>query len=232
MPQHVQCDHATFGPTRTLRFQLLLVALLCPTLVSGQVGDTFSGPVVGIADGDTISVLRDGETVRIRFDGIDTPETDQAFGTRAGAFTSSQVLNKRVTVTVRDVDRYGRLVSRVQVDGTDLSVALVTQGLAWHYTRYSDDPVLARAERQARTARVGLWSQPAPVPPWEFRRGGSPLRTDASATSTVHGNRRSKVFHRAGCRNYTCKNCTAIFAAPEDAIVAGFRPAGDCHRRR
>ena len=119
--------------------------------MSGQVGDTFSGPVIRVADGDTISVRRDGATVRIRLDGIDTPESDQPFGTHASAFTSAQVLNKRVTVHVRDVDRYGRLVSRVQIDDQDLSVALVTAGLAWHYTRYSDDPVLARAEVQART---------------------------------------------------------------------------------
>jgi endonuclease YncB( thermonuclease family) len=77
-------------------------------------------------------------------------------------------------VHVRDVDRYGRLVSRVQIDGQDLSVALVTEGLAWHYTRYSDDPVLARAEVQARTTRTGLWSQPSPMPPWDFRRRSRP----------------------------------------------------------
>ena len=110
-----------------LQLHLLLVALLCPAVVSGQVGDTFSGPVIRVADGDTISVRRDGETVRIRLDGIDTPESDQPFGTHASAFTSAHVLNKRVTVQVRDVDRYGRLVSRVQIDGEDLSVALVTE---------------------------------------------------------------------------------------------------------
>ena len=160
-----QCRHILW-----LQLHLLLVALLCPELVSGQVGDTFSGPVIRVADGDTISVRRDGATVRIRLDGIDTPESDQPFGTHASAFTSAHVLNKRVTVQVRDVDRYGRLVSRVQIDGENLSVALVTEGLAWHYTRYSDDPVLARAEVQARTTRTGLWSQPSPMPPWDFRR--------------------------------------------------------------
>ena len=67
---------------------------------------------------------------------------------------------------VRDVDQYGRLVPRVYVDELDLSLALVEQGLAWHFTRYSDDQTLAEAERAARAAGVGLWRAPNPVPPW------------------------------------------------------------------
>ena len=75
-----------------------------------------------------------------------------------------------MTVTVKDVDRYGRFVSRVSVGGKDLSLALVAAGLAWHYVRYSDDAALARAEAGARTKMIGLWTQSAPVAPWEFRR--------------------------------------------------------------
>ena len=165
---------------RIIPLAIIFVALTPGVLVHAQVGDLFTGLVVGVTDGDTISVMRDGETVRIRLEGIDTPESGQAFGSQARVFTSSRVLNKRVTVHVRDVDRYGRLVSRVQVDGTDVSVALVTQGLAWHYTQYSDDPVLSRAEVQARTAEIGVWSQPSPVPPWEFRSGGDATREEMS----------------------------------------------------
>ena len=73
-------------------------------------------------------------------------------------------------VTVKDVDRYGRFVSRVSVGGEDLSLALVAAGLAWHYVRYSDDAALARAEADARRKKIGLWAQSVPVAPWEFRR--------------------------------------------------------------
>ena len=170
---------------RIIPLATIFVALTPGVMVHAQVGDSFTGLVVGVTDGDTISVMRDGETVRIRLEGIDTPESNQAFGSRASVFTSSRVLNKRVTVHVRDVDRYGRLVSRVQVDGTDVSVPLVTQGLAWHYTQYSDDPVLSHAEVQARTAEIGVWSQPSPVPPWEFRSGGDPAREEVSSDGGV-----------------------------------------------
>ena len=73
-------------------------------------------------------------------------------------------------VTVKDVERYGRFVSRVSVGGEDLSLALVAAGLAWHYVRYSDDAALARAEADARRKKIGLWAQSVPVAPWEFRR--------------------------------------------------------------
>ena len=189
-------------------------------LANAQADAGFDGSVVSITDGDTIAVMRDGEQVRVRVEGIDTPESDQAFGAQASAFTSSLLSNKRVAVHVRDVDRYGRLVSRVQVDGIDLSVALVTEGLAWHYTQYSDDPVLAAAEAQARAAKIGLWSQSAPVPPWEFRRGATSTETGVSDEGVLRGNRRSKVFHRPGCRNYHCQNRTVMLDSADEALAA------------
>ena len=134
--------------------------------------ESAQGEVVGVYDGDTCTLLVGKEEYKIRLEGIDTPEMDQAFGVQARTFTSLRVSDRQVVVTVHDIDRYGRFVGRVQIDGVDLSVALVSEGLAWHYTRYSDDAVLARAEAEARAKKVGLWSQRSPVPPWEFRRQG------------------------------------------------------------
>ena len=153
-----------------LRLVLVLATLSFPVSTPAQVGETFTASVTRVTDGDTITVARHGSTVRIRLDGIDTPETDQPFGSDATAFTTARVLHQEVTITVRDVDRYGRLVSRVLIAGVDVSVALITAGLAWHYVRYSDDPILARAEADARAVRIGLWNQISPVPPWEFRQ--------------------------------------------------------------
>ena len=215
---------------RTQCLILGLGLLLLSPGIHAQVSKTFSGEVVGVTDGDTISVMRGGQAVRVRLDGIDCPEAKQDFSQRARQLTSSLVFGKVVTVNVLDVDRYGRLVGRVLVDGTDLSVALVQQGLAWHYTQYSNDPVLANAEVAARAARIGIWSQPSAIPPWDFRRGGNASLTDAATDGVLHGNRRSKVLHRPGCPNYNCPNCIVGFETPEDALAAGFRPAGDCHQ--
>ena len=207
------------------------VILLLVTPVGAQ---TFSGEVVGITDGDTITVMQNGTAVRVRLDGIDSPERGQDFSQRAKEFSSGMVFRQIVTVDVRDVDRYGRLVGRVFVGSQDLSLALVQAGFAWHYTQYSSDDVLAAAEVQARAARNGLWAVAGPMPPWQFRNGGgiagSPTATvdQPRSRGPYHGNRRSKVFHGPWCQHYECKNCTVEFATREEAMAAGYRPGGTC----
>src|SRR5439155_20497434 len=93
----------------------------------------FSGKCVGVIDGDTIDVLRNGRAVRIRLEGIDCPERGQDFGSRAKQFTSGLVFGKTVTVKVKERDRYGRLVARVVVDGKDVSEELPKTGVAWQF---------------------------------------------------------------------------------------------------
>lgn len=133
----------------------------------------WSGKVVGIADGDTITVLRDKVQVRIRLYGIDTPERGQAFGKRAKQFTSGIVFGENVRVESITEDRYGRTVGIVFLDGLILNEELIAVGLAWVYTRYCDRPICQnwkRLEFEVREAKMGLWSDPHAIPPWEFRR--------------------------------------------------------------
>lgn len=129
-----------------------------------------SGRVVAVQDGDTISVLVGRRPVKVRLEGIDCPEPAQPYGRVAKVFTSDHVFGKTVEVEQTTIDRYGRSVGRVFVNGEDLSNAILVAGLAWHYTQYSSDRALAAAEQSARAARRGLWSQPNPVPPWVYRR--------------------------------------------------------------
>jgi endonuclease YncB( thermonuclease family) len=136
--------------------------------------DDFSGRVVTVVDGDTIGVLRDGREVRIRLDGIDAPESGQDFWQQAKQFMSDAAFDKIVAVSGHEIDRYGRLIARVTADGRDLSVAAVEAGFAWHFVRYSHDPVLAAAETNAQMRRIGLWSQPNAIPPWDYAVGARP----------------------------------------------------------
>ena len=206
-------------------FLLLAVCLLVPASLSAQ---TFSGKCVGISDGDTIKVLSGKET-KIRLEDIDCPESGEPFSAKAKKFASSLVYGKNVTLRVKETDRYGRLVARVFADGQDVSVALVQAGLAWHYTKYSSDSVLAQAEKTARAAEINIWSLPNPAPPWELRAQKAQAVSKSEKPGTVyHGNRKSHVFHAPWCRYYSCKNCTAIFSSREDAMKAGYRPGGHC----
>ena len=135
-------------------------------------GEELRGEVVGVADGDTVTVLRGKEQVKVRLLGVDCPESSQAFGQRAKQFASERVFGKNVRVTVRDTDRYGRAVGEVfySKDGAQvcLNAELVEAGLAWAYRHYSMKYV--PQEDAARAARAGLWADKDPVPPWDFRK--------------------------------------------------------------
>jgi endonuclease YncB( thermonuclease family) len=133
--------------------------------------DSFEARCVKVYDGDTIEVMAGGpKSLRVRVHAIDAPERSQPFSNVARQRTRELVEGKRVRVEVRDRDQYDRLVARVYIDGRDLSEQLIREGLAWHYTRYSSEIALGSAQREAREAKRGLWQDPDPEPPWEFRR--------------------------------------------------------------
>ncbi|WP_447983837.1 thermonuclease family protein [Nitrospira sp. Nam74] len=145
----------------------LLWAILFPTLLFAA---DFTGRVVGVSDGDTISVMHDGKAEKIRLNGIDCPEKRQAFGERAKQFTSKLAFGNDVTVRVSGHDKYRRTIGDVILsDGRTLNKELVRAGLAWWYEKYSKDTTLRDLEAEARAARRGLWVYPDPVPPWEWR---------------------------------------------------------------
>lgn len=131
-----------------------------------------SGRVVSIADGDTFTILGDGNTqVKIRLYGIDCPEKKQDFGTVARQFTADKIFGKVVTIEEKDKDRYGRTVAVVHLsDGTILNEELLKAGLAWHYTAYDDNPHWSQLEATARQNHIGLWQMDEPTPPWAFRK--------------------------------------------------------------
>jgi micrococcal nuclease len=134
----------------------------------------WTGKVIGVADGDTITVLHNGQPEKIRLWGIDCPEKNQDFGTKAKHITSILVFAKVVEVDPVTTDRYGRTVAFVKVGDTVVNEELVRQGLARVFTRYCDRAICERwehMEAEARAARRGLWCMPNAIPPWEFRRG-------------------------------------------------------------
>src|SRR5262245_31352735 len=134
--------------------------------------EDFKGRVVGVSDGDTITVVQQGPGERIRLHGIDAPERRQPLSNRGKQFVSDLCYHKEVKVEVKGQDRYQRTIAEVILpDGRILNYEIVKAGLAWWFRRYApNDPTLEGLEFQARQARRGLWSYRDPVPPWEFRR--------------------------------------------------------------
>ena len=138
---------------------------------------TLTGRVVSVADGDTVTVLDSNDTQhRIRLEGIDAPESHQAFGEQSRQSLAEMVSGKEVTVNYQKTDQYGRLVGKILLDGKDINLEQVSAGMAWHYKFYEneqtpeDRELDAKAEETARSVRRGLWQDPNPVEPYQFRK--------------------------------------------------------------
>ena len=156
-----------------MRGLVLALALVVAPLAGAE---TLIGRVVGIADGDTLTVLdTSNQQHKIRLYGIDAPEKKQPFGTRSKQNLASLAFAKYAVVEWTKPDRYGRIVGKVIVDGQDVGLRQIEAGLAWWYRKYAreqspqDQVTYAQAEEAARMARVGLWQDSQAVPPWEYR---------------------------------------------------------------
>jgi endonuclease YncB( thermonuclease family) len=164
-------------PLPQLAGKVLRIALAAAILGGPSAwGATFSGVVVSVSDGDTITVLDENrQQQHVRLAGIDAPEKRQPFGARSREHLAALAFNQQTMVDFRKRDRYGRIVGRVSVGGRDVGLAQIEAGMAWHYKQFqneqsaNDRENYAEAERQARAARLGLWTDEVPQPPWEFR---------------------------------------------------------------
>lgn len=156
--------------------KLLNAIFLCLLALSAY-AENLTGLVVGIADGDTVTVLdANRQQHKIRLAGIDAPEKAQAFGDHSKQSLAALVFNKNVVVEWDKQDRYRRTVGKILVNGKDANLEQIKAGLAWWYEKYrkeqspEDQQRYAEAELQAKERRVGLWRDPDPVAPWEWRR--------------------------------------------------------------
>ena len=168
----------------------LAMLLFLVVASSSLQAETLFGQVIGVSDGDTVTVLDAGkESYRVRLAGIDAPEKKQPFGDRSKQTLSALVFGKPVEVEWHKRDRYGRLIGKILVAKPDsactddrcpkvidASLSQIEAGLAWHYKQYAKEQAnedrmrYAEAENTARVKRLGLWSEGDPVPPWEWRK--------------------------------------------------------------
>lgn len=151
--------------------QRLLAGAALAVISLGSQGAALIGEVVAVSDGDTITVRPDGgEQLRVRVAEIDAPESRQPFGAASKRSLSDLCFNVRAEIRPQKTDRYGRTVARVTCRGQDASAHQVRSGMAWVFDRYVTNRSLYQLQDEARSTGLGLWSEPAPVPPWEWRR--------------------------------------------------------------
>lgn len=206
--------------SRDLFFSLfILVIFTSPALAE------INGTVTRVFDGDTLEVKDSGDIIhRVRLLGIDAPERGQAFSDRSRRTLSDLVFSREVKVVTDEKDVYGRHLGDVFVSGLWVNREMIRKGMAWHYKYFSIDSRLANSEIYARNGRLGLWSDPDPVPPWIVRRQsirGAPQESDL-LPGKYWLNTSSGVRHNSSCKHFM-STLRGRFCGPEEG-----RPCGEC----
>ena len=146
---------------------LYIFLLFFSNIVFAQI----SGKVIGIKDGDTVVILLEGNIQKtLRVAEVDSPENSQPFGKNAKQFTSDQIFGKQINFIETDTDRYGRTIAKIYYDNKYLSAEIIKAGFGWWYYHYSNDKNLEMLEDEASKNKIGLWSDPNSIPPWEWRK--------------------------------------------------------------
>jgi micrococcal nuclease len=173
-----------------LAFSIFLAARLAPSVLGQELEN--HGRVVGVTDGDTLKILvGDQKLLRVRLAFCDAPEKKQAFGSRAKQAMSELVFGKDIDLRLHAMDRYGRTVAQVRVDGKDVGLEMVREGMAWVYEHYITEASsevqesYRKAQEEAKAKRHGLWSDPSSIPPWIFRDLAKAHREETIASNWI-----------------------------------------------
>jgi len=151
---------------------LILFFLLSFNLFNAQNKGYIEGKVIGITDGDTFSLLleKDNFDIKIRINAIDCPERKQPYSQKAKQHLSNLIFGKNIKVYYSKKDGYGRVLGTVFVNNVNVNEEMIRSGFAWHYVKYSKDTELQKIEEIAKANKIGLWSDPHAIPPWEWRK--------------------------------------------------------------
>lgn len=149
---------------------LMRAFLIILLLLSCSMAKEITGKVVGVTDGDTITLLdNENKQHKIRLHGIDAPEQKQDYGQRSKQLLSALVFEDVVRIEYKSKDRYGRILGKIYNGSMYVNAEMIRLGMAWHYKQYCKDKNLAELEEAAKAGKVGLWSRKDAVPPWKFR---------------------------------------------------------------
>lgn len=211
-------------------------------VVANNVQLVIEGKVINVHDGDTVTVIDvNNKKFPIRLQGIDAPELKQEFGSASQQNLSRLVLGKQVAIYWSKVDKYRRTVGTIMLAGQDMNIEQVKAGLAWHFKKYEDEQeprdrlTYAAAEQQARAAKLGLWQEPDPTAPGDWRQGVKTKRWGPPPPEgTIIGNRGSLKYHRPDCAGYRdmAEKNRVFFKTVAEAEAAGYKRAGNCPAER
>jgi endonuclease YncB( thermonuclease family) len=208
----------------------------------------YTGKVTSVTDGDTVDVALapQGLVQAIRLEGIDAPEHDQTFGAQSTQHLGELISGKTVALECENERSYGRFICKILLpNGEDVCLDQVKTGAAWHYKQYQDEQspadraAYAVAECNAMKTKIGLWGQPSPEQPQDFRHGthsgllfgpdGCRISSEPTSGAVV-GNARSHIFEWPACPYYSSISPDNLvpFQSPQVDEAAVYRPAHNC----
>jgi micrococcal nuclease len=132
--------------------------------------DDFAAKIIWVIDGDTVVAIMNRHKTHIRLTNIDAPEKDQPYGDESRRALMDKVLKQEVRVTTRGTDKYGRTLGELSVNGESINEAMVREGYAWEYSWRHSNKSYVELQREAESARRGLWTDNSPMPPWQWRK--------------------------------------------------------------
>lgn len=172
--------------------------------------EEFMAKVIAVMDGDTVLALRGAQKIKIRLVNIDAPEKGQDFGMTSRQALLDMVLKKQVHVNSRATDSYGRVIADLSVDGRSVNEEQVRRGMAWEYSHFHRDRNFIALQNEAQGARRGLWVQPSPTPPWEWRKthaAAAPLKPVAMKDYACGSKRRCAQMRSCEEAHYYLTRC-------------------------
>ena len=169
----------------------------------------FSHPVIGILDGETLTLQINQKPVRIRLANIDAPERAQAFGRQSRQSLTELCMGKEAEYKEQDPARHAEIMALVTCNGVEVNRVQIERGMAWVHDRHNNDFTLPALQLMARRDRKGLWADANPVPPWEFRRpqikrASSPPPASSTDPAICFVDRRGEYRIIDGVRRYGC----------------------------
>ncbi len=186
-----------------------LIFILCIILNHCIYAATFTGKVVSITDGDTVIVLTHNKQTKVRLAEIDTPEKNQPYGKKAKKALSDFIFGKTVRIEVDTIDRYGRTVGKIFLEGLNVNKEMVKAGHAWVYVQYVKDKTLFTLEKEARENQLGLWALPEDehIAPWQWRRGKRSIEKESNLSFQCRSKTTCRQMQSCAEAKYYLINC-------------------------
>ena len=208
---------------------LLLLLLISHTACSEE----FTAKVIAVLDGDTVLVKRAKGLVKIRMAEIDAPEKAQPFGESSKRSLTDLVKGKQVTIKSQAIDKYGRMVASVSLNGLDVDAEQIRRGMAWAGVR--SNRAMLELQDEAKRAPRGLWALSNPTPPWDWRKQHPSIAPEAKAmpeaenksTASFDPNCRTKRY----CSEMTdCEEAKFYLASCGAKFLDGDRDGLPCEK--